>query len=70
MTNEEVIKCLKLMKKDDGTSAYNDDQIKKIISNPIVLEAYKEALIAYQNTMLALESNFNLENNIKVLKFK
>lgn len=70
MTNEKVIEYLKLMKKSDGTSVYNDEQIKKIINNPIVLEAYKDALEAYQNTMLTIESDFNIEDGIKVLKFK
>ena len=70
MTNEKVIECLKLMKKEDGTSVYNDNQLKSIINNPLVLEAYKDALVAYQNTMITLENDFNLENNIKVLKFK
>lgn len=70
MTNEKVIECLKLMKKEDGTSVYNDNQLESIINNPLVLESYKDALVAYQNTMITLENDFNLENNIKVLKFK
>jgi len=70
MTNEELIKYLKLMKKEDGTNVYNDNQLKSIINNPLVLESYKDALVAYQNTMITLENDFNLENNIKVLKFK